>query len=212
MSPVENNSPLVTSSAPSIVTVERLREVLLGIDRAYDGDGCLYLIGETSHVAEGWREWTTQIEFFGDVETIRKAFLRAAIEKVEKETGCRIINEFPGDLIPLPEGHIERAREISDTTLTSGLRTKVRHFDPYSVVYRFIARGDEPDYHIGLMYLEKGWITFEEMDARLEELLPEFSLETIAQDPAEFRRKYRGLSQMWRKHLRPRTVHRPTET
>lgn len=199
---------------PTAATIrsDDLLDVLRRIDESYDGDGCLYLIGETSHVAEGWRDWTTQIEFFGDVVPIRKAYLCEAVESVCRETGLTIIDEFPGDLIPLPDGYLDRAREPSAPSFADGLRLKVRHFDPYSVVYRYIARGDEPDYHIALMYLDKGWITFEEMDERLDGLLPKFSLETIAQDPAEFRRKYRGLTQMWRKKLRPRTVHRPTET
>jgi hypothetical protein len=41
------------------------------------------------------------------------------------------------------------------------------------------------------------------MDALLDELLPRFTRETIAQDPAEFRRKYRGLLQMWRAEAGP---------
>jgi hypothetical protein len=35
----------------------------------------------------------------------------------------------------------------------------------------------------------------------LSGLLPQFNKETIAQDPAEFRRKYRGLLQMWREKV-----------
>ena len=35
------------------------------------------------------------------------------------------------------------------------------------------------------------------MDAQLGELLPRFSADTIQQDPSEFRRKYKGLGQMW---------------
>jgi hypothetical protein len=73
----------------------------------------------------------------------------------------------------------------------------VYHFDPYSVAFRFIARGDEPDYHLVLSFLEHGWIRMDEMDALLSGLLPRFSFETIQQDPAEFRRRYKGLRQMW---------------
>lgn len=204
--------PNAASSTAATITAGDLWETLRLIDENYEGDGSLYLIGETSHVAEGWREWTTQIEFFGDVVPIRKAYLHEVVDNVCSQTGLRIIDEFPGDLIPLPDGYMDRARDLADTSVADQLTLKVRHFDPYSVVYRYIARGDEPDYHIALMYLDKGWITFEEMNERLDGLLPKFSLETIAQDPAEFRRKYRGLTQMWRKKLRPRTIHRPTET
>jgi hypothetical protein len=66
------------------------------------------------------------------------------------------------------------------------------------VAFRCLARGDDPDYRTVLRYLRHGWMTLEEMDALLEETLPRFTRETLAQDPAEFRRKYRGLCQMWR--------------
>ncbi|MGH6692633.1 MAG: hypothetical protein ACREF4_18345, partial [Gammaproteobacteria bacterium] len=66
-----------------------------------------------------------------------------------------------------------------------------------------LARGDEDDYRTGLTFLRQGWMTVAEMDALLTELLPRFTRETIAQDPAEFRRKYRGLLQMWRASLTP---------
>jgi len=35
------------------------------------------------------------------------------------------------------------------------------------------------------------------------------TMETIAQDPAEFRRKYKGMTQMWHA-VAPRTTHRIT--
>lgn len=60
-----------------------------------------------------------------------------------------------------------------------------------------------------LTYVEHGWVTLEEMNERLEALLPRFTSETIQQDPAEFRRKYKGLMQMARA-VRPRTTHRTT--
>jgi hypothetical protein len=77
------------------------------------------------------------------------------------------------------------------------------------VAFRFIARGDEPDYHLVLTYVEHGWITLEEMKARLAALLPRFTAETIQQDPAEFRRKYKGLLQM-SEAVRARATHRST--
>lgn len=201
----------IRAGRSTIVSREDLWTVLSEIDRRYAGDGCLYLIGETSQLAEGWREWTTQIEFYADIPE-RRSHLSDVIESISADRGVEIIEEFPGDLIPLPGGYMDRTRALTEGAPIEDMRLGVRHFDPYSVVFRFVARGDEPDYHIGLMYLAQGWITFEEMTERLERLLPSFSLETIAQDPAEFRRKYRGLTQMWRKEMRPGTVHRPTAT
>ena len=66
-----------------------------------------------------------------------------------------------------------------------------------SVSYRCVARGGELDYKVVLDYLEHGWILEGEMIERLELLLPEFSFDTIQQDPAEFRRRMGGLWQMW---------------
>jgi hypothetical protein len=74
-----------------------------------------------------------------------------------------------------------------------------------------VARGDEPDYRTVLRYLRHGWMTLETMDRLLEETLPRFTRETIAQDPAEFRRKYRGLTQMWRAEREPKRRHRGPE-
>lgn len=186
-----------------------LWDVLARIDRDFGRQGCLYLIGESSQVVEGWRDWTTQVEFFADVDPPDRPRLLEAVAHAGRATGVRILEEFPGDLIPLPDGYEARARDLSDPARAAHLGLTVRHFDPYSVAYRFIARGDEPDYHIVLVYLESGWITFDELTRRLDALLPRFSMETIAQDPAEFRRKFRGLRQMWRA-VRARTTHRPT--
>jgi hypothetical protein len=80
----------------------------------------------------------------------------------------------------------------------------VRHFDPYSVVLRLVARGDEPDYVVALEYLKQGWVELAQLEALLADVLPRFTNETLAQDPAEFRRKFRGLRQM---HALDRSSH-----
>jgi hypothetical protein len=46
--------------------------------------------------------------------------------------------------------------------------------------------------------LRLGWMTMEELDRLVETLIGRFTKETIAQDPEEFRRKLKGLRQMWR--------------
>lgn len=165
--------------------------------------GRLLLLGETSQVLEGWRSWTDAVRLYADVAY--RPEWDAAAARTAAQFGVAIEQEFPGDLIPLPAGAEQRHRPVRDLP-DSGL--SLWHFDPYSVVFRHVARGDEPDYHIVLAYMKYGWIEREEMDERLTALLPEFSMETIAQDPAEFRRKYKGLLQMGER-LEPGTVHRP---
>ncbi len=165
--------------------------------------GRLLLLGETSQVLEGWRSWTDAVRLYADVAY--RPEWDAAAARAAAQFGVAIEQEFPGDLIPLPAGAEQRHRLVRDLP-DSGL--SLWHFDPYSVAFRHVARGDEPDYHIVLAYIKYGWIEKEEMDERLTALLPEFSMKTIAQDPAEFRRKYKGLLQMGER-LEPGTVHRP---
>lgn len=172
-----------------------IREFFTRLEKAFDREGRIYLIGETTQVWEGWREWTARIEFTAELAPENRPGFDAAVKTVQKALGIEALEEHPGDLIPLPQGYRERARLAGAQT---GQRLEIYHFDPYSVAFRFIARGDEPDYHLALMYLERGWITEEQMDGLLAELLPDFSMQTIQQDPAEFRRKYKGLKQMWR--------------
>ena len=140
------------------------------------------------------RTWTDEVEIAfvskaGDVEDVE-----STIDGISADLELDIVHEFPGDVIPLPDGWQERCRQIE----CEAGSIEVAHFDPYSVSYRFLARGDEEDYKLVIAYIEQGWVSMDELERQLQELLPRFSFETIAQDPAEFRRKYKGLQQMAR--------------
>ena len=158
--------------------------------------GRLYLIGETTQVYEGWRERTPRLVFAVEAAPEdREHFdeiLRQLLELLA-QMEIEAFEEAPGDVIPLPAGHAARARSAGRFGAL-----EVYHFDPYSVAFRLIARGDEPDYHAILAFLRHGWLTVAEMTTLLADLLPRFTDETIQQDPAEFRRKFKGLLQMWR--------------
>jgi hypothetical protein len=160
--------------------------------------GRLYLVGETTQVYEGWRERTPRLEFAAEVAPKDHAAFAEAVHNLRSWIKIEMFEESPGDVIPLPAGHAARARSIGKF---GGLW--VYHFDPYSVAFRLIARGDEPDYHAVIVFLQHDWLTVDEMNARLTNLLPQFTNETLQQDPAEFRRKFRGLLQMWQA-ARPR--------
>ncbi|MCK6619219.1 MAG: hypothetical protein HUU32_03290 [Calditrichaceae bacterium] len=179
----------------NLVNQQKIQEFFARLDEAFGRPARVYLIGETTQVWEGWQEWTAQIEFSAEIAPEKRPAFDTALETVQKALGLEALEEHPGDLIPLPQGHRDRARPAGAQT---GKRLEIYHFDPYSAAFRFIARGDEPDYHLVLAYLDRGWITEAQMDALLTELLPKFSMQTIQQDPAEFRRKYKGLKQMWR--------------
>lgn len=168
----------------------------------------ILLVGESSLVWEGVRDWTTQVDFTADVDEAHQAELEQAIRTTSDELDQTVLFESPAEIVPLPDGYRDRCVAASDQGASREF-VRVLHFDPYSVAFRFVARGDEPDYHIALSFLDAGWVTEDGMTDMLEELLPKFSFETIQQDPAEFRRKYKGLLQMARA-TRPRQIHRPT--
>src|SRR5690554_2520516 len=118
----------------ALVTRKVLYDVLDELGQRCSGR--VWLLGETSHVYEGWRSWTDAVHVWSEVRH-RDEWL-AALAICRRTHGVDIHDEFPGDVIPLPDGYEERARE-------AGRRgdLHVAHFDPYSVAFRHIARGDE---------------------------------------------------------------------
>lgn len=189
-----------------LVTPEILREYLAAVVARFRHPGRLFLVGETSQVFAELRNWTEMVEVAGEVAEEHAAELSKVLTAVAEGMGIELYEESPGDVIPLPDGYEDRHIPID----SFGGSLQLMHFDPYSVSYRFIARGDEPDYHLVLVYLNHEWVTKDELDSRLDDLLPRFTNETIHQDPAEFRRRYKGLGQM-AKAVAPRAIHRHTE-
>lgn len=195
------------------------RDAIIGFIRRFraefDRPGRLFLIGETSQVLEGWRERADEFTYAADITSEDREGFDRVFQKIAAELDIETNDEHPATLIPLPKDFEDRAIRVSEKLLNPGNDNttngalEIFHFDPYSVSFRYISRGDEPDYHIAMYYLQHGWVTMDEMESLLENLLPEFSFETIAQDPAEFRRKFKGLQQMWRA-IPAGVTHRPT--
>ena len=176
-------------------TKPAIHEFMAAVEDRLRSPARLYLVGESSLVVEGWREWTDQVVYTAEGADL--AQLTQTIEAVAARQGIRLVCESPADIIPLPHGHERRARGWEIPGGSSPAQLTLYHFDPYSTAIRLIARGDEPDYMVVLAFLRLGWIQVSELDRLLGELLPRFSAETLQQDPAEFRRKYKGLRQMW---------------
>ena len=153
----------------------------------------LYLVARTSHLAEGWCERVPALELAGGAE------LGEAVRKAARELGVDLVWESPADVIPLPAGWEERSRPATIEQGGPGKTLDLRHFDPYSVVLRLIARGDEPDYVAALEYVLHGWVEPARLESLLGEVVPRMTNETLAQDPAEFRRKFKGLRQLYRR-------------
>jgi hypothetical protein len=166
----------------------------------------LYLVSRTSHLAEGWCDRVPALELAGDSGA---AELGDAAREAAQALGVEVVWESPADVIPLPAGWEERSRPATIGQDAAGNALELRHFDPYSVVLRLIARGDEPDYVAALEYVLHEWVEPARLESLLAEVVPRMTNQTLAQDPAEFRRKFKGLRQLY---LRSHTVYSPGGT
>ena len=170
------------------------QELLGGAPVPRAGTPTLYLVAGTSHLAEGWRGRVPRLELAADTAT--SAALEGMARRAAVTRDVALVWESPADVIPLPVGWEARARDPSRALAGASGRLAVRHFDPYGVVLRLVARGDEPDYLAALEYVRHGWVALDRLERMLAEVLPRCTSETLAQDPAEFRRKFRGLRQV----------------
>ena len=200
--------------AKLILVKADLGEFLAAVAGKYHGSGRILLVGETSHLWEDLRHGTSQFELVAEGAASDGTRLSTVCAEVGDALNVTLLSDSPADFVPLPDGFEDRVLvasgpppELNDPKTGSDIG--LAHFDPYSVAIRFIARGDEPDYHLVLTSLSAGWVVEAELDHMLADLLERFTLETIQQDPAEFRRKYKGLLQIWRA-ARPGLVHRFT--
>jgi hypothetical protein len=170
-----------------------LVQLLAAVRPAVTRAARLYLVAGTSHLAERWRDRVTSFELAGDAGAVE---LERAVRDAASALEVAVVWESPAEVIPLPRGADERARPVPAEAGGADGPLEVLHFDPYSVVLRLVARGDEPDYVAALEYLRHGWVELGRLEALLAEVVPSFTNETLAQDPAEFRRKFRGLRQL----------------
>ena len=188
---------MVRQSASARATSGELRRDLAGAASGREGGSIaaparLYLVSRTSHLAEGWCDRVPVIELAGDEGSTE---LGDAARQAARALGFGLVWESPVDVIPLPAGWKERSRPAMSGHGSDTL--ELRHFDPYSVVLRLIARGDEPDYVAALEYVLHQWVDPARLESLLGEVVPRMTNQTLAQDPAEFRRKFKGLRQLY---------------
>ena len=171
-----------------------LHAVLAAVRRRLTAPSRLYLVCRTTHLAEGWTTVVPALELAGDAHS---PHVEQAAREAAEGLGVELVWESPADIIPLPTGWELRARPFALNDGDGPL--EVRHFDPYSVVLRLIARGDEPDYVAALEYIRHGWVNPQQLEALFVEVTPRMTNQTLAQDPAEFRRKFKGLRQLYQR-------------
>jgi hypothetical protein len=184
----------------------QLRALIAAVRPSVAAPARLYLVSRTSHLAEGWRDRVPAFELAGNAGA---AGLGEAVREAAQALGVDLVWESPADVIPLPVGWEERSRPAMIGQGATGNALELWHFDPYSVVLRLIARGDEPDYVAALEYVLHEWVEPARLEGLLGEVVPRMTNQTLAQDPAEFRRKFKGLRQLY---LRSHAVYSPGGT
>jgi len=187
-------------------TLAELSTLIDAVRRDVAAPARLYLVSRTSHLAEGWCDRVPALELAGDGGPADPG---EAVREAGRALGVHVIWESPADVIPLPAGWEERSLAATIGQKDKANPLEVRHFDPYSVVLRLIARGDEPDYVAALEYVLHGWVVPAQLEGLLSEVVPRMTNQTLAQDPAEFRRKFKGLRQLY---LRSHAVYSPGGT
>lgn len=159
--------------------------------------GRLFLVGDTTQLCEGWIPSVAALRVATESGSAG-ARLATDAQAIAARCGIPLVFDSPADVMPLPDGSNARHRVSPSCWPRREGQIDVHHYDPYSVIGRGIVRGDQSDYDTALRYLRHGWVDVEQMIQLFADLLPRLSDTSIAQDPAEFRRKLRGLVQMWR--------------
>ena len=119
------------------------------------------------------------------------AFIEA-VRDLKERLALNIEEASPADFIPLPSGYRERSPFIGRYG-----QLEVFHFDLYSTALSKIERGTEGDLDDVLSLLRNGRIEFADLAGCFEEIMVRYATESIKQDPAEYRRKFDILTDMW---------------
>jgi hypothetical protein len=144
-------------------------------------------------VYEGFRGLTIDIDLAFEVSQEWHANFIDTVRNLKDELAVNVKEASPGDFIPLPTGHEERAQFLGRYG-----QLDIFHFDLYSMVLSKIERGTEEDFSDALLLLNSGRINLEVLERHFAEILPRFGVSSLSQDPQEFSQKFAALKQMFR--------------
>ncbi|MXX24696.1 MAG: hypothetical protein F4Z82_04505 [Caldilineaceae bacterium SB0668_bin_21] len=149
-------------------------------------------MGGTTLVYEGLRQQTLDIDISFEVDDRDHGAFIEAVRDLKERLALNIEEASPADFIPLPSGYRERSPFIGRYG-----QLEVFHFDLYSTALSKIERGTEGDLDDVLSLLRNGRMEFADLAGCFEEIMVRYATESIKQDPAEYRRKFDILTDMW---------------
>ncbi len=149
-------------------------------------------------VYEGLRQQTLDITICFEVDDrVPSAFVEA-VRDLKERLSLNIEEASPADFIPLPSGYRERSPFIGRYG-----QLEVFHFDLYSTALSKIERGTEGDFDDVLSLLRSGRIELAAMTGYFEEIMVRYAVESLRQDPVEYRRKFEILKEKWLTRFSP---------
>ncbi|HKZ84449.1 MAG TPA: hypothetical protein VJ793_12410 [Anaerolineae bacterium] len=81
----------------SVIRRATLEAFLARLGSGFDRPARVYLVGETTQVFEGWREWIRRVEFAAEVLPGDRSAFDEAVRILRAELGIEVIEESPGD-------------------------------------------------------------------------------------------------------------------
>ncbi|MYH63264.1 MAG: hypothetical protein F4148_16415 [Caldilineaceae bacterium SB0675_bin_29] len=169
-----------------------IERFLQSLGTRFTKPGRLYLVGGTTMVYEGLRQQKLDITISFEVDDrVHSAFV-AAVRDLKERLSLNIEEASPADFIPLPSGYRERSPFIGRYG-----QLDVFHFDLYSTALSKIERGTESDFDDVLSLLRSGRIELAVLTGYFEEIMVRYAVESLRQDPVEYRRKFKILTDKW---------------
>ena len=171
---------------------QRIELFLQRLGRLFTKPGRLYLVGGTTMVYEGLRPQTLDIDISFEVANEdHSAFIRA-VRELKESLSLNIEEASPDDFIPVPSGYRERSQYIGRYG-----QLDVFHYDLYSTALSKIERGTENDFDDVSSLLQSERLEFARLKEYFDEIMTRYATDSLKQDPAEFRRKFAILTEMW---------------
>ena len=143
-------------------------------------------------VYEGYRPQTIYIDISFEVDDRDHSAFVDTVRDLKERLSLNIEEASPAEFIPLPSGYRERSPFIGRYG-----QLEVFHFDLYSTALSKIERGTESDFDDVLSLLRSGRIELALLTGFFEEIMVRYAVESIKQDPVEYRRKFEILTDMW---------------
>ena len=165
---------------------------LESLGRRFTRPGRLYLVGGTTLVYEGLHRQTVEIDISFEVDEQDHSAFVAAVRDLKERLSLNINEASPADFVPLPSGYHERSPFLGRYG-----KLEVFHFDLYSTALSKIERGTESDLDDVLSLLRSGRIEHPVLTGYFEEIMVRYAVESIKQDPVEYRRKFEILTELW---------------